>query len=209
MFLTMMLLEVCLRLPDWVPSEIGPPASRFGSDAEKMDLAIRLAERNVAEGTGGPFGAAVFDAGSGMLVAAGVNIVVPARCSVGHAEAVAIMIAQQTVGIFDLGAQGLPQLELVTSAEPCIQCFGVIWWSGLRRVVTGATGSDVHTSTGFEEGPLPSDWTALLAHRPPLPPVDVVTGCLRSRACEVLRKYRDGSGPIYHPGSGKKSYRAP
>ena len=41
-----------------------------------MSFAIGLAERNIAAGTGGPFGAAIFETGSGRMVAAGVNVVV-------------------------------------------------------------------------------------------------------------------------------------
>ena len=61
-----------------------------------MDLAVRLAARNIEEG-GGPFGAAVFEIETGRLVAPGVNQVVPLGSSLAHAEAMAIMIAQQVV----------------------------------------------------------------------------------------------------------------
>jgi tRNA(Arg) A34 adenosine deaminase TadA len=196
---------VSLTLPSWVSEEVGEPERTFSTLDGKMELVIRLAEGNISKGTGGPFGAGVFDMERGTLVAPGVNIVVTADCSVAHAEAMAIMLAQQAHRTFDLAGRGLPAMELVTSAQPCIQCFGMIWWSGVRRVVTGASGEDVQGLTGFEEGPLPRDWIGLLANRPPLHPVEVVTGCLRSQACEVLRKYRESGGPIYNPGSTRTS----
>jgi tRNA(Arg) A34 adenosine deaminase TadA len=193
---------VTLRLPSWVGSLIGDGSRIHATPEERMDLAIRLAQRNVEEDTGGPFGACVFESETGRIVAAGVNVVVTSRCSVAHAEAMAIMIAQRRRGAFDLGAPGQPRMELVTSAQPCIQCYGVIWWSGVARLVVGADADDVRSIAGFEEGPLPPGWADRLRHRPPLPPVEVATGCLRDRAREVLRRYRDSGGPIYNPGSG-------
>jgi tRNA(Arg) A34 adenosine deaminase TadA len=170
-----------------------------------MLLAIRLAARNIAEGTGGPFGACVFDRETHQLVAAGVNVVVPCHCSVAHAEAMAIMLAQQLRGSFDLARAGDPQVELFTSAQPCIQCFGILWWSGVRRLVVGARSTDVEELTGFEEGLLLDDWQQQLMHRSPLPPVEVRMDCLRHEACEPLRHYRDSGGLIYNPGSCRSS----
>ena len=119
--------EVILQLPEWVAGEVVSPERCFPTLEERMALVIRLAERNVREQTGGPFGAAVFEIETGRLIAPGVNIVVPAHCSLAHAEAVAIMVAQQVCQTFDLSADFLPPLELVTSAQPCIQCYGNVW----------------------------------------------------------------------------------
>jgi tRNA(Arg) A34 adenosine deaminase TadA len=38
---------------------------RYPTDEERMRLAIDLSRENVERGTGGPFGAAVFEAGPG------------------------------------------------------------------------------------------------------------------------------------------------
>jgi tRNA(Arg) A34 adenosine deaminase TadA len=206
---SIMFPDIRLGLPDWVWSEVGNPNRRFPRLNDRMELAIRLSERNTTESTGGPFGAIVFERDSGKLVAPGVNVVVPEQCSVAHAEAMAIMLAEKALQAFNLGAPGLPAMELVTSAQPCIQCFGIIWWSGISRLVSGATGEDVERLTGFKEGPLPVNWTELLADRPPLPPVETVTACLRSRASDVLRKYTEAGGRIYNPGSGSTEQGAP
>jgi tRNA(Arg) A34 adenosine deaminase TadA len=163
-----------------------------------MAFVIRLAERNIATG-GGPFGAAVFEIETGLLVAPGVNLVVPLSCSLAHAEAIAILTAQQVWRTHDLGAHHVPAMELVTSAQPCIQCYGNLWWSGLRRLVIGATKDDVESITGFVEGPLGTDWRERLEQRPPLEPITVVTDVLRLEACRVLRLYRDTGGEIYNP----------
>jgi tRNA(Arg) A34 adenosine deaminase TadA len=90
-----------------------------------MRLAIRLASENVARGTGGPFGAAVIERDSGRVVSVGVNVVVPSACSLAHAEAMALALAQRAAGSHDLAAPGLPAMELICSAQPCCQCFGM------------------------------------------------------------------------------------
>jgi tRNA(Arg) A34 adenosine deaminase TadA len=195
---------VRFELPEWVAEESGDPRRQYRLREERMDLALRLAERNVERGEGGPFGACVFESDSGLLVSAGVNLVVRTNSSLAHAEALAVMLAQHAHGTFDLGAKDLPPMELVSTAQPCIQCYGILWWSGLRRVVIGATAQDVESLTGFREGPLPTDWAERLADRSPLPPVEVITDCLRARARRLLREYRDRGGPVYIPGGDKK-----
>lgn len=191
---------VRLDLPAWIADEVGDPDRRFPTLEDRMALVIRLAARNVEMG-GGPFGAGVFEMETGKLVAPGVNMVVPLNCSLAHAEALAIMVAQQVHQCYDLSAKGLPPMELVTSAQPCIQCYGNLWWSGLQRVVIGATKEDVEVLTGFMEGPLPHDWAEQLENRPPLAPVAVVTDVMRDQARSVLASYRLRGGPVYNPGT--------
>lgn len=191
--------EICLRLPAWVAETVENSPAQMPSVEERMRWVIGLARRNVAEKTGGPFGAAVFEMESGAVVAAGVNIVVPAQCSLAHAEAMALMMAQQCLHTYDLGAEGLPALELVTSAQPCIQCYGNVWWSGVRRLVTGASKDDVEVLTGFQEGPVPDDWAARLESRSPMTPVKVLQGILQAEARTVLAAYREYGGAFYSP----------
>ena len=188
-----------LQLPPWVADEIGDPERCYPTLEDRMALAIRLSARNTEEG-GGPFGAAVFEIETGKLVAPGVNLVVPSRSSLAHAEAVAIMIAQTVYATHDLSTAGLPPMELVSSAQPCIQCYGNLWWSGLRRLVIGATKEDVEALTGFAEGPVPEGWVGFLADRAPLPAITVVQDVLRGEARKVLRRYRERGGSIYNPG---------
>ena len=126
-----------LTLPGWVGEFVAGWGAAFNNDEAKMGFVIGLARRNIAEGTGGPFGAGVFEIGSGRLVAPGVNLVTSANCSLAHAEMVAIGIAQQRLGTYDLSS-GETAYELVTSTEPCAMCLGAIPWSGVRRVVCGA-----------------------------------------------------------------------
>ena len=196
---------ITLRLPDWVGEETGPPGGCFPTVEDRMDLAIRLAERSVEQDAGAPFGASVFEIETGALVAPGVNLVLRENCSPAHAETLAIMGAQQARSTFDLGANGFPAMELVTSAQPCIQCYGNVWWSGLMRVVMAASADDVERLTNFREGPLPAEWDSRLTDRAPLPAVEVVQGVLRKRACTVLRRYGEMGGYIYNAGAGDEA----
>jgi tRNA(Arg) A34 adenosine deaminase TadA len=139
----------------------------------------------------------VFEMESGRLVAAGVNLVVYEGCSIRHAEMIALMLAQKSVGTFDLGAVGIPGCELVTSAEPCAMCLGAIPWSGVRRLVSGARGEDVE-AIGFDEGSKPDGWGGELERRG----IEVIRDCCRDEAVAVLREYAGKGGPLYNSRGG-------
>ena len=164
-----------------------------------MDLVIRLAESNARRGSGGPFAAAVFGPKDRAPIAVGVNLVMASGYSVAHAEVVALSLAQQTTGGFDLGS-GSASRELVTSAEPCAMCLGAICWSGVRQIVCGARGEDA-SEIGFDEGPKPAEWVRELQRRG----IAVTRDVMRERAAEVLRIYRDSGGPIYNARAGRRT----
>lgn len=180
-----------LDLPAWLATLLADQPARPGLD-ERMDLAVELSRRNVAEGTGGPFGAAVFERDGGRLVAAGVNLVTSARCSLAHAEVVALLFAQQHLGTWDLGGHERP-LQLVASTEPCVQCFGAVHWSGVASLVCGARDEDAR-AIGFDEGPKRDDWSACLEAGG----VQVLRDVGREAARAVLRDYAAGGGTIYN-----------
>ena len=188
---------VTIALPEWVESFAGDPARTFGTVPEQMEFVIELSRLNVENGTGGPFGAAVFDSRSHRLLAPGVNLVVPSVCSVAHAEIVAIAVAQQLAGRYDLGSDSLLSCELVTSTEPCAMCLGAIPWSGVHRIVCGARKEDA-MQIGFDEGPRPSDWIEQLEARG----VAVLRDVGRQEAVAVLRKYCEEKRPIYNGRQG-------
>jgi tRNA(Arg) A34 adenosine deaminase TadA len=186
-----------------LPAWLGTYAATYGPVAdlaERMRFVVVAAARNVAEGTGGPFAAAVLEQDSGRLLALGVNLVTAEQLSVLHAEIVALSLAQRRIGGFDLGAPGLPAHQLVTSTEPCAMCFGAIPWSGVRHVVTGARDGDAR-AIGFDEGPKPADWVGALEARG----IGVTTDVLRDEAREVLLAYREGGGEIYNARGGESS----
>jgi tRNA(Arg) A34 adenosine deaminase TadA len=181
-----------LRLPPWAAAHM-ESGRVLASDAERMRLVVGLAAENVRQGTGGPFGAAVFEAGTGALVAIGVNLVTSLQQSMLHAEVMAIMLAQQRVGSWTLAAPGMPRHELVTSCEPCAMCLGAVFWSGARRLVCGAAREDAE-AVGFDEGPVYDASYEYLASRG----IEVVRRVERAAAREVLTKYAAADGVIYN-----------
>ncbi len=186
---TPLTLRVTLDLPDWLDAEID--LSRvYDGDEAKVDLAIRLALRNVEEGTGGPFGALVFD-GDGRIVSAGVNRVVPQSCSVAHAEMMAFMSGQARLGRARFNEEG--SFTLATSAQPCCMCYGASFWAGLDTMLIGARAEDVTELSAFDEGPLPADWIGELRARG----IEVRRDLSRDAARDVFHKYAAKNGAAY------------
>ncbi|MBA4072277.1 MAG: nucleoside deaminase [Gemmatimonas sp.] len=185
--------SITIALPSWAESAVDWHR-RYESDDDKMHVAIALSRINVERDTGGPFGAAVFELGTGRLVGIGVNSVVRLNCSALHAEVVALMLAEQERHSFTLAAPGLPPHELVTSCEPCAMCLGATLWSGVKRLVCGATREDA-TRLGFDEGPVFPASYEYLAHAG----IEIVREVCRAEARAVLELYRSRSGPIYNP----------
>lgn len=183
-----------LHLPNWVESFLADSEAIYPTVEERMQLVIKLAQLNIEHKTGGPFGAGIFEQGSGRLVAVGVNQVESANCSIAHAEMLAIAIAQRVTGHYDLSSRAGPGYELVTSTEPCTMCLGAVFWCGVRGVVCGARDQDAR-SIGFDEGPKPESWVDSLASRG----IRVVQDVLREQAKAVLLEYHKRGGLIYSP----------
>jgi tRNA(Arg) A34 adenosine deaminase TadA len=186
--------ELALRLPGWVEEYVRRNDQIFSGDDEKMHVAVELSRLNISH-DGGPFGAAIFNMENGTLIAPGINLVTSLDTSIAHAEIVAILGAQQALGSFDLGGEGMPPCELFSSTEPCAMCLGAIPWSGIRRLVCGAADSDARR-IGFDEGAKPDDWIGTLENRG----ISVVQGVLREEARAVLNDYQRNDGIIYNPG---------
>ncbi len=181
-------------MPEWVNDFLRHQPEIFSNNEDRMRLVIELARRNIAHASGGPFGAAVFDA-SGMLVAPGVNLVITANCSVLHAEITAIIMAQKILDRYDISDGGRLDFDLVSSSEPCAMCFGAIPLAGVRRLVCGARAEDAE-AMGFDEGHKTGNWVRALTERG----IHVTQDVLRSEAVSVLRAYTAGGGLIYNAG---------
>lgn len=181
-----------LALPDWLDKHTTSQTMLYDDIDSQMAFVVSLARENVAQGTGGPFAAAVFDA-SGKLIAPGVNLVTSRQCSVFHAEMVALMLAQKILERFDLSDGGQQSYTLTSSVEPCAMCFGAIPWSGISRLVCGARDVDAR-EVGFDEGAKIKQWRAALLKRG----ISVTRDVRRSEAKQVLLDYAQSGGDIYN-----------
>jgi tRNA(Arg) A34 adenosine deaminase TadA len=184
--------SIRIDYPDWIDSAVDWDRA-YPGDEERMRLAIALSRENVERGTGGPFGAAIVESGTGRLLSVGTNSVVRLNNCTLHGEMVAFMMAQARLGSFTLHRDEGPSYELVTSCEPCAMCLGATLWSGVRRVVCGATRDDARR-LNFEEGPVFPESHAYLEARG----VRMVHGVLRDEANAVLEAYRRRGGIIYN-----------
>ena len=188
--------NINLKFPDWLePFSQNYVASQCLS--EKMQFVISASRKNIEQGTGGPFAAAIFEIESGALVSLGVNLVTTQGLSMLHAEMVAISIAQKKLDNYDLGGKSMPSHELLTSTEPCAMCLGAIPWSGVRHIAAAAHDKDARV-IGFEEGPKPDDWVKELELRG----IKVSTDVESESARQVLRFYSNRGGGIYNSREG-------
>jgi tRNA(Arg) A34 adenosine deaminase TadA len=181
-----------VSLPDWI-DEVVDWERPYETDDDRMRLAIALARENVARGTGGPFGATITEHDTGRLVSVGVNRVVPLNNCTLHAEVVAFMLAQARVGEFSLAAPGLPTHVLATSCDPCAMCLGATLWSGVKRVLCGATRDDAMLLR-FDEGPVFASSWAYLKRKG----LEVRRGVLRDEGVGVFDLYRERGGAVYN-----------
>lgn len=188
--------SVTLTLPEWAMSS-SLYEKEYTTDEERMAFAIELAKRNVVEGTGGPFGCAIFErdleTGKTTLFSVGVNRVVPLNNSTLHGEMVAIQFAQSKLGCFSMRQAGRKfEYEMYSSCEPCCMCLGGTLWSGVSRLVCAATMQDA-LAIGFDEGPVNDESYEHLERAG----IKVVKGVLQKEGAEVLRNYGK-NGLIYN-----------
>jgi tRNA(Arg) A34 adenosine deaminase TadA len=182
--------SLTIDLPDWLDTVVAWDRP-YHSDQERIHLALDLALANVQHRTGGPFGAAVFDGPSGMVLGVGVNRVIPLNNSTLHAEMLAIMMAEQTVASFTLSADHARR-DLFTSCEPCAMCLGAILWSGVKRLGWAGSGDDAR-ALGFDEGPVfPESYQYLQKAG-----ITLIPKIQREAAQEVFRAYTRAGGIIY------------
>ncbi|KAG7351216.1 cytidine deaminase-like protein [Nitzschia inconspicua] len=170
----------------------------FTSEEQMMEVAIALADKNVAEKTGGPFGTAIFECdtqtGSCKLFSIGMNQVATLHNSTLHGEMTAIQFGQKKLNSFTFGANKSlgKEYHLYTSCEPCCQCLGGTLWSGVSKLVCAASKEDAE-AIGFDEGPVFAESYAALEKAG----VKVVRNCLRQQGAKTLKLYGE-TGLIYN-----------
>ncbi len=126
-----------------------------------MTKAIELAQKNVKNQGGGPFGAVVVK--DGKIVGMGSNKVTVHNDPTAHAEIVAIRDAAKNLGTFDLSG-----CDIYSSCEPCPMCLGAIYWARFDNLYYAATKDDAakadfDDSFIYREFALPKDERSILA----------------------------------------------
>lgn len=105
--------------------------------------AIKMAEKNIISGNGGPFGAVVVK--DGKIISASGNRVTSTNDPTAHAEVVAIREACTELGTFDLTG-----CEIYASCEPCPMCLGAIMWARIDKLYYAANRLDA-SRAGFDD----------------------------------------------------------
>lgn len=101
-------------------------------------------------------------------------------------------------GGFDLGGQNMPVHELVVNWRPCAMCYGAVLWSGVKSLVIAGNGPELEEITGFDEGPLLSEWKEELQKRGIAVTVDVG----REDAIKVFEAFRESGNKVYNGRGG-------
>jgi tRNA(Arg) A34 adenosine deaminase TadA len=192
---------ILLTMPDWAIEETNRLPAHMPTLEERMAAVIRFSKLNFEHGTGGPFAAGIFEQHSGKPITIGVNRVMPMNCSSAHAEIMALSLAQQLLGTYDLGGLDQPAHQLVVNWRPCAMCYGAVLWSGVRALAIAGSGPELEDLTGFDEGPIHPNWIEELNKRG----IDFVNDVLRSDACHVFRMFGQSKAFVYNARLGPVS----
>lgn len=111
-------------------------------DEERMRELFRFTARGLETTHPSPFGALIVDTHSGERLMRGVNRVMRESDPSSHAETRTVRLACKK-----LGRPTLTGYTLYSTCEPCPMCMANALWTGLDRVVFGATISDANRYT--------------------------------------------------------------
>ena len=104
---------------------------------------IKLAQKNVLTGKGGPFAAMIVR--NNKILSYGYNQVTSKKDPTLHAEIDAIRKAAKKLKTFDLS-----DCELYSSCYPCPMCFSAIYWANIKKVYYSAT-KELADKYGFKD----------------------------------------------------------
>jgi len=108
-----------------------------------MQLAVDEGFKNIRSGDGGPFGAVIVR--DGEVIAHARNKVLLTHDPTMHAEMIAIRLACERLGRFDLS-----DCDMYSTCQPCPMCIGAIFWARIKRLYYGALDSDAD-AIGFSD----------------------------------------------------------
>lgn len=143
----------------------------------RVDELIDTAVGHVAALGGGPFSALLLDAGTGAVLARGVNTVTASPDPTAHAEVVALRRASRALHRFSLEGT-----VLLASCEPCPMCLAASLWARVDAIAYVATRTDA-AAAGFDD----ARFHSALGIVDPLPPDlagTLVVPVQHARACD-------------------------
>lgn len=108
-----------------------------------LKRAVELAEQNVINNHGGPFGAVIVK--DGKIISEAVNTVTGSHDPTAHAEINAIRKACENLKSFQL-----EDCDIYSSCEPCPMCLGAIYWARPRKLFFAASHFDA-ADAGFDD----------------------------------------------------------
>lgn len=150
-----------------------------------MRIAIALAEKNVAENLGGPFGAVIVK--DGRVVSKSGNRVTTTNDPTAHAEVSAIRLACKKLKTYDLSG-----CVIYTSCEPCPMCLSAIYWARIDNIYQGNTKSDA-AEIGFDDQFIYEE-----LEKPVHARKVKVTELLRDEAQEAFKLWEDSGRKIHY-----------
>ena len=148
-----------------------------------MRRAIELSRTNVANGTGGPFGAVIVK--GGMVIGEGANQVTARNDPTAHAEVEAIRAACAHIGNFDLSGA-----VVYTSCEPCPMCLAAIYWARLERIYFANTKVDA-AAINFDD-----DFIYREFAKEPAARTIPMTQLMRDEAMQAFKEWGSSTGKI-------------
>lgn len=143
------------------PRHTPPHTPKHTPDAAIIEQTLRVAGESVAQGCGGPFGAAVFATGSGEILAVAANRVLADCDPTAHAEMGAIRKA--------CAAVGNPHLEgysLYATGQPCPMCLAAIHWARLDAYYYTTTYAEA-AAIGFDDAAIRDSLAGVIAPMTP------------------------------------------
>jgi tRNA(Arg) A34 adenosine deaminase TadA len=140
--------------------------------------AIKLAEQNLLNGNGGPFGAIVVK--DGKIIGRGTNTVTSSNDPTAHAEMNAIRDACKNIDHFQL-----ENCDVYTSCEPCPMCLGALYWARPSKIYYAANKTDA-AKAGFDDSKIYKEFE-LSAKDRTIPNEQL----LRERAVEVFDTWKN------------------
>jgi len=108
-----------------------------------MKRAIEIAQQNVTNVIGGPFGCVIVK--DNKIISEGVNLVTNNNDPTAHAEIVAIRKACDNLNTFKLNGS-----ELYTTCYPCPMCIAAIYWAHIDKFYYSGTKEDAKRA-GFDD----------------------------------------------------------